>query len=84
MDEDDQDDVMIDVVADVDADVVHVTADDDMPEPNVLQSWGKEISFHDDGTTDPTRIALIPKAINNDTKVSSRLECKSILAIATS
>ncbi len=58
VDEDDQDDVMIDVVDDdVDADVVPVTADGDILEPNVLHSWGKGYHFTMMVTTDPTRIA---------------------------
>ncbi len=50
---------------------------------NYINSWGKGISFHDDGN-DRSTLDSFDTESNNDTKVSSRLESKVILAIATS
>ena len=53
------------------------------PEPNELHSWGKVISFHDDGN-DRSILDSFDTESNNDAKVSSRLESKLICIIATS
>eukprot|EP00986_Skeletonema_menzelii_P005715 scaffold2117_cov141-Skeletonema_menzelii.AAC.10 len=86
--EDEEDDIVVEDQDEVMEDYIEETplpTDEEKPVTNVLYSWGEGIqSFHDDGND---RSILLDSSSSGDTtvaKVSSRLESKSILAIATS